>query len=140
MNRAPYVHGYLYDLFDRPVRIPVTRSDRVRLAVERLNLRRFVHFLRAGPWDLVINTHFLPAEIVGPSLRRQGKIDVPQVTVTTDFDTHRMVVSSTVRTLFHGHRGRVALPAILRGSGLGHIGDGRADSPGFPPAEGQIGG
>jgi len=89
MNRAPYVHGYFYDLFDRPVRAPVTRSDRLRLAVERLNLRRFVHFLRAEPWDLIINTHFLPAEIVA-SLRRQGKIDTPQVIVTTDFDTHRM--------------------------------------------------
>ena len=89
MNRAPYVHGYLYDLFDRPVRAPITRSDRVRLALERLNLRRFVHFLRSGSWDLIINTHFLPAEIIA-SLRRQGKIDVPQVIVTTDFDTHRM--------------------------------------------------
>ena len=89
MNRAPYVHGYFYDLFDRPVRAPITRSDRLRLAVERLNLRRFVHFLRAEPWDLVVNTHFLPAEIVA-LLRRQGKIDTPQVIVTTDFDTHRM--------------------------------------------------
>ena len=89
MNRAPYVHGYLYDLFDRPVRAPITRFDRVRLAWERLNLRRFVHFLQSEPWDLIINTHFLSAEIVA-SLRRQGKIDTPQVIVTTDFDTHRM--------------------------------------------------
>ena len=91
MNRAPYFHGYLYDLLDRPARTPVTRSDRVRLALERLNLRRFVRFLQAEPWDLVVNTHFLPAETVA-SLRRQGKIDVPQVIVTTDFDTHRMWV------------------------------------------------
>jgi processive 1,2-diacylglycerol beta-glucosyltransferase len=91
MNRAPYVHGFLYDLFDRPARVPLTRSDRVRLAVERLNLRRFVRFLQAAPCDLIINTHFLPAEIVA-SLRRQGKIDTPQVIVTTDFDTHRMWV------------------------------------------------
>jgi processive 1,2-diacylglycerol beta-glucosyltransferase len=91
MNRAPYVHGYFYDLFDRPVRAPVTRSDRVRLALQWVNLRRFVQILKAEPWDLIINTHFLPAEIVA-SLRRQGKIDTPQVTVTTDFDTHRMWV------------------------------------------------
>lgn len=91
MNRAPYVHGFFYDLFDRPGRVPVTRSDRVRLAVERLNLRRFVRFLQADPWDLIVNTHFLPAEIVA-SLRRQGKIATPQVIVTTDFETHRMWV------------------------------------------------
>jgi processive 1,2-diacylglycerol beta-glucosyltransferase len=111
MNRAPYVHGYFYDLFDRPLsatRSPggrgqgeggITRSDRVRLALERLNLRRFVQFLQDEPWDLIVNTHFLPAEIVA-SLRRQGKIDTPQVTVTTDFDTHRMWVHTPCEHYF----------------------------------------
>lgn len=91
MNRAPYIHGYFYDLFDRPVRAPVTRSDRVRLALQWINLRHFIQILKAEPWDLIINTHFLPAEVVA-SLRRQGKIDTPQVIVTTDLDTHRMWV------------------------------------------------
>ncbi len=99
MNRAPYVHGYFYDLFDRPGRAPVTRTDRLRLALERLNLRRFVRFLQAEPWDLIVNTHFLPAEIVA-SLRRRGKLDVPQVIVTTDFDTHRMWVHSPCEHYF----------------------------------------
>jgi processive 1,2-diacylglycerol beta-glucosyltransferase len=99
MNRAPYVHGYFYDLFDRPAHDPVTRFDSVRLAFERLNLRRFVHFLRAEPWDLIINTHFLPAEIVA-SQRRQGQIDTPQVIVTTDFETHRMWVHSPCEHYF----------------------------------------
>ncbi len=26
MNRAPYVHGYFYELFDRPVRAPPSRD------------------------------------------------------------------------------------------------------------------
>ena len=39
-----------------------------------------------------MNTHFLPAEIVA-SLRRDGKLSVPQVTVTTDFETHRLWVN-----------------------------------------------
>ncbi len=99
MNRAPYVHGYFYDLFDRPGRAPITRTDQVRLALERLNLRRFIHLLQAEPWDLVVNTHFLPAEIVA-ALRRQGKLDVPQVIVTTDFDTHRMWVHSPCEHYF----------------------------------------
>src|SRR5205807_6076695 len=91
MNRAPYMHGYLYDLFDRPVRAPITRADRFRMTVERLNLRRFVQLLQAESCDLVINTHFLPAGIIA-AMRRQGKIATPQVTVTTDYDTHRMWV------------------------------------------------
>src|SRR5207253_6684650 len=36
-----------------------------------------------------INTHFLPAEIIA-SLRKQERLSVPQVTVTTDFETHRL--------------------------------------------------
>jgi processive 1,2-diacylglycerol beta-glucosyltransferase len=60
--------------------------------VEKLNLKRFVKFLQSEPWDLVINTHFLPAEIIA-SLRKKGKLDVPQVTVTTDFETHRLWVN-----------------------------------------------
>ncbi len=71
----------------------------MRLALERLNLRRFVRFLQAEPWDLVVNTHFLPAELIA-SLRRQGRLDVPQVIVTTDFDTHRMWVHSPCEHYF----------------------------------------
>jgi hypothetical protein len=56
------------------------RRDRFRLAVEKLNLKGFIRFLQAEPWDLVINTHFLPAEIIA-SLRKQERLTVPQVTV-----------------------------------------------------------
>ncbi|HVS38852.1 MAG TPA: glycosyltransferase [Gemmataceae bacterium] len=99
MNRAPHIHGYFYDLFDRPVRAPITPTDRLRIVVERFNLGRFIRFLLSEPWDLVVNTHFLPAEIIA-SLRRQGKLDLPQVTVTTDFDTHRMWVHSPCEHYF----------------------------------------
>src|SRR5205085_1308184 len=49
-------------------------------------------FLKEEPWDLVINTHFLPAEIIA-SLRTKGELRVPQVTATTDFETHRLWVN-----------------------------------------------
>jgi processive 1,2-diacylglycerol beta-glucosyltransferase len=48
--------------------------------------------MEEGPWDVVVNTHFLPAEIIA-SLRRDGKLTVPQITVTTDFETHRLWVN-----------------------------------------------
>src|SRR5436853_5244386 len=57
VNRAPHVLGYFYDLLDQPVRSK--RGDRLRLAWQKLNLRKFMKFLREETWDLVINTHFL---------------------------------------------------------------------------------
>jgi processive 1,2-diacylglycerol beta-glucosyltransferase len=91
VNKAPHVLGYFYDLLDRPRRKNSTR-DRLRLAVEKLNLRRFIRFLKDEPWDLVINTHFLPAEIIA-ALRRKKELTLPQVTATTDFETHRLWVN-----------------------------------------------
>ena len=91
VNKAPHALGYFYDLLDQP-RSKNQRSDRFRLYLEKLNLRSFVKFLRAEPWDLVINTHFLPAEIIA-SLRLKKEIDLPQVTATTDFETHRLWVN-----------------------------------------------
>ncbi len=92
VNRAPHVLGYIYDLMDQPSRSGRNRGDRLRLLVEKVNLRPFIRFLEARPWDLVVNTHFLSAEIVA-SLRKTGRLSVPQVTVTTDFDTHRLWVN-----------------------------------------------
>jgi processive 1,2-diacylglycerol beta-glucosyltransferase len=92
VNRAPHVLGYFYDLLDKPSLSGWKRGDRVRRAVQNLNLKKFVRFLLEEPWDLVINTHFLPAEIIA-ILRKKGKLQVPQVTVTTDFETHRLWVN-----------------------------------------------
>jgi processive 1,2-diacylglycerol beta-glucosyltransferase len=92
VNKAPHFLGYFYDLMDQPSTSGKNRRDRLRLAVEKLNLRSFVRFLGEEPWDLVINTHFLPAEIIA-ALRRRDGLDLPQVTVTTDFETHRLWVN-----------------------------------------------
>lgn len=91
VNQAPHVLGYFYDLLDRPTS-PARRSDRLRLLFEKLNLRKFLEFLKAEPWDLIVNTHFLPAEIVA-HLRKAGELSTPQITVTTDFETHRLWVN-----------------------------------------------
>jgi len=92
VNKAPHVLGYFYDLLDQPSRSGKNRTDRLRLAVEKLNLRKFIQLVKDEPWDLVINTHFLPAEIIA-SLRRKGELSLPQVTATTDFETHRLWVN-----------------------------------------------
>lgn len=97
VNRAPHVLGLFYDLLDRPVKHK--GGDKLRSAFQKLNLRKLVKFLCAEPWDLVINTHFLPCEIVA-ELRRAGKLAVPQVTATTDFDTHRLWVHEPCERFF----------------------------------------
>jgi processive 1,2-diacylglycerol beta-glucosyltransferase len=91
VNKAPHVLGFFYDMMDRRPS-PRKRSDRLRLLVEKMNLRGFVRFLHEQPCDLVVNTHFLPAELIA-SLRQRGELNVPQFTVTTDFETHRLWVN-----------------------------------------------
>src|SRR5688500_15951871 len=91
VNHAPYVLGYLYDLMDRPRRAG-SKRDRLRVAVEKLNLNKFCDLIEEGRWDVAVNTHFLPAEIIA-SLRRKGRCNLPQITVTTDFETHRLWVN-----------------------------------------------
>ena len=91
VNKAPHVLGYFYDLLDKPRR-PKSTRDRLRLAVEKLNLRKFCELIECEAWDAVVNTHFLPAEIIA-SLRRGKKLDLPQITATTDFETHRLWVN-----------------------------------------------
>jgi processive 1,2-diacylglycerol beta-glucosyltransferase len=99
VNKAPHVLGYFYDMMDQPSRMGNNRGDRYRLALQKLNLGKFMGFLKSEPWDLVINTHFLPAEIIA-SLRQRGDLNVPQVTVTTDFDTHRLWVNQPCERYF----------------------------------------
>jgi processive 1,2-diacylglycerol beta-glucosyltransferase len=91
VNKAPHVLGLIYDLMDKPVK-PRNRGDRLRLLVEKLNLKRFSDMLAEAPWDVVVNTHFLPAEIIA-NLRNRGKLPQRQMTVTTDFETHRLWVN-----------------------------------------------
>ena len=69
---APHVVRYFYDRLDRP-RNPAGFPGAARFgaAMTRLNVRRFVELLTSTHWDLVINTHFLPPEIIG-WLRRAG--------------------------------------------------------------------
>jgi processive 1,2-diacylglycerol beta-glucosyltransferase len=90
VNRAPHFLGLFYDMLDQPSKSG--KSDRLRLIVQKLNLDKFIKLLTGDRWDLVINTHFLPAEIIA-SLRRDGKFTAPQATVTTDFETHRLWVN-----------------------------------------------
>jgi processive 1,2-diacylglycerol beta-glucosyltransferase len=90
VNNAPHVLGYFYERWDKK---PASKlGDKLRYYWENLNLRKFRKFLKKEHWDLVVNTHFLPAEMIAAS-RKGKKRQQPQVTVTTDFETHRLWVN-----------------------------------------------
>lgn len=100
VNKAPGVLGFFYNLMDRPrdCRTP-SRWDRVRVWLEKIGLGRFLALLQEQPWDLIINTHFLPGEIVA-ELRRNHDFKVPQVMVTTDFETNHMWITEPCEHYF----------------------------------------
>lgn len=84
VNRMPDVLGWLYDRLDEP-----WENERRRLALDKLNTRPLVEKLLDYQPDLVVCTHFLPAEIVS-CLTAKGRVTFPQAIVVTDFDIHAM--------------------------------------------------
>jgi processive 1,2-diacylglycerol beta-glucosyltransferase len=84
VNNAPEVLGWLYDQLDKP-----WKNERRRLALDKLNTRPFVKLLKEYQPDVVVCTHFLPAEIIS-WLRAKERLHCPQVIVVTDFDVHAM--------------------------------------------------
>jgi processive 1,2-diacylglycerol beta-glucosyltransferase len=84
VNKMPEVLGWLYDALDKP-----WKNERRRLAFDKLNTRPFVKMLKEYSPDIIICTHFLPAEIVS-WLKAKERIMSRQAIVVTDFDVHAM--------------------------------------------------
>ncbi|MDQ3687022.1 MAG: glycosyltransferase [Acidobacteriota bacterium] len=84
VNKMPELLGWLYDALDTP-----WKNERRRLALDKLNTRPLVRMLKQYQPEVVICTHFLPAEIIS-WLKAKERITVPQAIVVTDFDVHAM--------------------------------------------------
>jgi processive 1,2-diacylglycerol beta-glucosyltransferase len=84
VDHAPDVLGWLYDFLDTP-----WEKERRRLAWDKLNTRRFVKMLERHQPDLVLCTHFLPAEIIS-WLKAKERLACAQAITVTDFDVHAM--------------------------------------------------
>jgi processive 1,2-diacylglycerol beta-glucosyltransferase len=84
VNKMPDMLGWLYDQFDKP-----WQNERRRLALDKLNTRPFVKFLKEHQPDIVVCTHFLPAEIIS-WLKAKERITSRQAIVVTDFDVHAL--------------------------------------------------
>jgi processive 1,2-diacylglycerol beta-glucosyltransferase len=84
VNKMPEVLGWLYDHLDKP-----WKNERRRLALDKLNTRPFVKMLKEYQPDIIVCTHFLPAEIIS-WLKAKQRISCRQSIVVTDFDVHAM--------------------------------------------------
>jgi processive 1,2-diacylglycerol beta-glucosyltransferase len=84
VNKTPELLGWLYDYLDKP-----WERERRRLALDKLNTRPFVKMLREYQPDIIVCTHFLPAEIVS-WLKAKERITSRQAIVVTDMDVHAM--------------------------------------------------
>lgn len=109
VSHAPHLLGYFYDLTDRAP--SNSTRDTIRVMVEQANLARLDPILNDPQgWDIVVNTHFLPAEIIARRRRKKKPTNVPrrfrvgegpasasdvapQFTVVTDFDAHGLWVN-----------------------------------------------
>ncbi len=115
VSKTPNLAGAFYALTDKAPS-PDKALDRLRMLVEHLNARRLARLLvtgsekrgqapdapprsSRGSWDLVVHTHFLPAELVA-RLKRKRVIDIPHATVVTDFDAHGAWVNSPTERYF----------------------------------------
>ncbi len=95
VNHAPHLLGWIYDLTDKPR----NGRDRLHALGQRINLGKVIRLLKEEPWDVVVNTHFLPADILA-TLRRRRKMTLRQVTVVTDFDSHAFWVNQPCEEYF----------------------------------------
>ncbi len=89
VERRPALWGYLYHTSDR------ARTDslgsKLRTTVEGLSTRKLHQALAEAKPDVVICTHFLPAQILSRE-RKKGRFDQPTWVVVTDFDVHQLWV------------------------------------------------
>jgi processive 1,2-diacylglycerol beta-glucosyltransferase len=84
VNKAPAVLGWLYDAYDKP-----WKYESRRLAFDRLNTLPLSRLIVDYAPDIIVSTHFLPAELVSWLLCRQ-RIRACHAIVVTDFDAHAM--------------------------------------------------
>ena len=73
VNKMPEVPGWVYDKLDTP-----WKNERRRLALDKLNTRPFVKLLREYNPDLIVCTHFLPAEIF-PECNRASHVQNDEI-------------------------------------------------------------
>jgi processive 1,2-diacylglycerol beta-glucosyltransferase len=99
VNHVPALWGYFYEQLDR--RVVDRRKAKIVSVFDRIQYKRFRDLVEAFAPDVLLGTHFLPAEILG-SPRRHAGLRVPIVLVVTDYDIHAFWVHASVARYFVG--------------------------------------
>lgn len=97
VNKAPHLWSYLYEISnDAPPKSPM---QKLRRGIERLNTRPLLKAIRASAPEIIICTHFLPAEILSRLIRLE-RFSLPVWVQVTDFDLHRLWVHPNLTGYF----------------------------------------
>ncbi|MFN8472973.1 MAG: hypothetical protein U0822_12365 [Anaerolineae bacterium] len=86
-EQAPMLWKTVYDSTDLTDMKQVTAANRLRVESEKRFVTKLDDFVRANAPEIVIGTHFVPAEVL-LSERRAGKIGQPIYEVITDYMAH----------------------------------------------------
>ncbi len=84
VKEAPMLWGYFFEKTDEP-----GKTDKMRLLLDRIHMRAFSKMLKKYQPDLVVCTHFMPAEIVARLVRKE-RLKTKLAIVVTDFYVHAM--------------------------------------------------
>ncbi len=87
VNKAPALWGYLYHASNEAQ--PDGSMEKLRRGIERLSTRALRKEIAAVNPDVIICTHFLPAELLSRMIRKE-RLACPVWVQVTDFDLHRM--------------------------------------------------
>ena len=99
MTKLHALYGLGFRLTDRPQRAARSIVERRRLWTERLALRRFARHLLEHRPNVIINTHFLAAPVIGRMIS-QGRLEARQIVVVTDIQVHRFWYAENVEHWF----------------------------------------
>lgn len=89
VDKFPSLWAQLYRITDETP--PDATTARLRRAVERLNARGLQRAIDEFAPDVIICTHFLPAELLARAQQR-GRLNCPVHVQVTDFDLHALWV------------------------------------------------
>ena len=95
--KAPSIWGMIYESLEK--RSSDSKMKRLAGLFDRLNSRPLLKIVREFDPDIVVCTHYLPAELLGPR-RRKGKLRSRVCVVLTDYDIHTMWIQRGVDHYF----------------------------------------
>ncbi len=102
-----------------------SRGKRATAAINRLSARRFLNYVADYDPDMVLCTHYVPAELLAPA-RRAKRLRAPLCVLLTDYEIHTMWLQDGVDRYFVATQ---EMAFALEAKGMGNA---RVDVTGIP--------